>query len=164
MSCVLVSSPPCDVVLLSPVCVCVCARWAGSVTMQICPLGFFCGQNNLPMPAVCPAGAFCGEFGLSAPSPCVLGSYQPFPGQIFSSACLSCPTGSFCNTSGLSSPFRCTVGKYSDLPSSTACSPSPLGSLLCHCFSIFSFFCIRILFDRSARDCDDHQRAECFRC
>ena len=81
--------------------------------MQVCPSGFYCGNNTIT-PIICPMGSYCPKnTKFSTQYLCPEGTYSNITGLYDSSECSSCPAGYSCEMVGLIAPTgMCDAGYF----------------------------------------------------
>ncbi|CAG5113265.1 Oidioi.mRNA.OKI2018_I69.chr2.g7385.t1.cds [Oikopleura dioica] len=86
---------------------------------DLCPGGSYCDEAETPTVAKpCNPGHYClyGRDDSDEQEECPLGTYNPFPGGVDLSSCLSCPPGSYCNETGIGNinqqKFACPEGFF----------------------------------------------------
>jgi len=119
----------------------------GSVSMGMCPLGFYCTNvTTAPSPCPpgtfgaatglpdessctdCPAGRACLNVSLSAPNAiCAAGYYCPQKSATASPSSTLCPVGHYCPAQS-GAPIPCPSGKFQKLTGQSACSACTAGN------------------------------------
>ena len=88
------------------------ARIEGMPYCQPCPEGYTCEHTGTVTPEICPAGYYCGDNNTS-PEPCPIGTYSNETGLGDTSECKLCAPGRYCAGLGLQEPTgECLAGWF----------------------------------------------------